>query len=92
MKQQCLACGIEKDTSIKEVYPYPDDGIDDELVAPLFSFDCQGVQGAHGVEDWRVVTICHSCFHKLNPDMWINEPMWQSLNPIMPFESLPKLP
>jgi hypothetical protein len=27
MKQKCQACGVEKDTEVKEIYPYPDDGI-----------------------------------------------------------------
>ena len=86
MKQRCLACGVEKDTSATEVYPYPDDGIiDDEPIEPLMTIDCQGTG------DWRVVTVCHACFHKLDVDMWISERCWLSLNPITPFEQLPKL-
>jgi hypothetical protein len=86
MKQRCLACGVEKDTSVKEVYPYPDDGIiTDEPIEPLMTMDCQGAG------DWRVVTVCHACFHKLDVDMWISERCWLSLNPITPFEQLPKL-
>jgi hypothetical protein len=87
MNQRCLACGAEKDRGVKETYPYPDDGIiTDEQIEPLMNVDCQG-RG----DDWRVVTVCHACFHKLNPDMWINEHGWRSLNPITPFEQLPKL-
>ena len=91
MKQRCLACGVEKDTSVKEVYPYPDDGIiDDEPVEPLFSdIHCQG--GIGEVSDWRVVTVCHDCFHKLDVDMWISDRCWLGLNPVTPFEQLPKL-
>ena len=85
MKQQCLACGVEKDASTKEVYPYPDDGFNDEPIDPLFSLECQSAKG------WRVVTVCHQCCHRLQPDMWISEQCWQSLNPITPFEKLPKL-
>jgi hypothetical protein len=70
---------------VKEMYPYPDDGIiDDEPVSSLFDLDCQG-------PDWRVATVCHSCFHKLDVDMWISEHCWSSLSPIMPFEQLPLL-
>jgi hypothetical protein len=86
MKQKCLACGVEKDTSVEEVYPFPEDGImDDKPIAPLMDIECQG-------KDWRVVTVCHSCCHKLGVDMWSTEKCWLSLNPITPFEELPKLP
>ena len=87
MKQRCLACGVEKDTSIKEVYPYPEDGLIDEPVKPLMTLDCDGGGG-----DWRVVTVCHECFHKLDPDMWISDRCWLELHPITPFERLPRLP
>lgn len=91
MKQKCQACGVEKDTEAKETYPYSDDGIiDDEPIEPLFSgLHCQGGQGP--VSGWRVVTVCHQCFHKLDVDMWISERCWEGLNPITPFEQLPKL-
>jgi len=85
MTQKCLACGVEKDTSIKEVYPYPDDGLIDEPIESLMTIDCQGTK------DWRVVIVCHACFHKLDVDLWISERCWQSLNPIVPFDQLPKL-
>ncbi len=71
---------------MQEIYPYPDDGIiDDRPINPLMNIDCQGTG------DWRVVTVCHSCFHKLDVDMWISERCWQKLNPITPFDLLPKL-
>ena len=82
MKQKCLACGVEKDPALKEVYPYPQDGLIDEPIAPLKTIDCQGPN------DWRVVTVCHDCFHKLDVDMWIGEQCWRALNPITPFEEL----
>jgi hypothetical protein len=84
MKMRCLACGVEKDTEVKEAYPYPEDGLIDEPIAPLFDIDCQGPN------DWRKVTVCHECFHKLDPDQWINETGWNSLNPFTPFGKLPK--
>src|SRR5262245_32446249 len=83
MKMKCLACGVEKETSLKEIYPFPEDGIiSNTPVQPLFAIDCQGL-------DWRVAIVCHACFHKLNPDMWISDRCWLSLNPIPPFEDLP---
>jgi len=86
MKQRCLACGVEKDTSVKEVSPYAEeDGLIDEPIDPLMTIDCQGTG------DWRVVTVCHACFHKLDVDMWISERCWLALKPITPFEQLPKL-
>lgn len=79
----CLACGITKETSHNEIYPYPDDGIvDDEPVCPLWVLECRGAE-------WRVAIVCHHCFHKLDPDMWINDRGWAFLNPITPFEKLP---
>jgi len=85
MKQRCQACGVEKDTQANEIYPYPDDGIIYEPINPLMTIDCQGA------DEWRVVTVCHDCFHKLSPDMWIHEISWQSLNPRIPFHELPRL-
>lgn len=91
MKKRCLACGVEKDTSIKELYPYPDDGIiDDKPIEPLMDIDCQGSRVIE-VTDFRVATVCHHCFHKLDVDMWICERCWLSLTPLTPFEQLPKL-
>lgn len=83
MKVKCMACGVEKDPLRKEVYPYPEDGIVDEPVTPLWELDCQGA-------DWRWVLVCHDCLHKLDADLWISDRCWRSLNPIVPFEKLPK--
>ena len=92
MKQKCLACGVEKNPSVNEIYPYPDDGIiDDRPIGPLMTLDCQGPRVGDAT-DWRVVTVCHDCFHKLDPDMWISDRCWSALTPITPFDQLPKLP
>jgi len=90
MKMKCLACGIEKDSSVKEIYPYLEDGLIDDPIDPFMTLDCQGPR-VSDVTDWRVVTVCHHCFHKLDPDMWISDDGWRSLNPVTPFEQLPKL-
>jgi len=92
MEMRCLACGTVKDTSAKEVYPYPDDGVACDLpIEPLSVMDCQGplLKPAGTHSDWRVVIVCHHCFHKLEPDMWISDRCWESLNPVTPFERLP---
>jgi hypothetical protein len=91
MKQKCMACGAEKDTSIKEVYPYADDGLIEKPIEPLMTVDCQGPCLSEAT-DWRVVTVCHQCFHRLDVDMWISEACWRSLTPVTPFEQSPKLP
>ena len=91
MKQRCQACGVEKDTEAKEIYRYPDDGVvDDRPIDPFFGLHCQGPVD-DGITDWRVATVCHDCFHKLEPDMWISDDRWKALNPIVAFEKLPKL-
>lgn len=90
MKQRCQACGVEKDTEVKEVYPYPNDGVTDGPIGPFFTLDCQGPR-LDEISDWREAKCCHNCFHKVDADMWISLHRWQSLNPSVPFEKLPKL-
>jgi len=88
MKQKCLACGTEKDTSLKELYPYRGDRIVVlEPMEPLIPIECEGTKSGN---DWRLATMCHECWHKLDPDLWISEDCWESLNPMTPFERLPK--
>jgi hypothetical protein len=82
MKMKCLACGSEKNTSEKEVYPYPEDGIIDDPICPLTVIECRG-------SDWRAVIVCHHCQHRLDPDMWISDRCWSSLKPNTPFDQLP---
>jgi hypothetical protein len=90
MKSRCLACGVEKDRSAFEKYPYPEDGLIDEPIPPLTEIDCQGPR-FQDVTDWRVATVCHECFHRLDVDMWISDSCWNRLSPITPFDQLPKL-
>ena len=35
------------------------------------------------------VIVCHECFKKLDPDMWISENYWININPSIPFDKLP---
>lgn len=88
--KRCQACGIEKDMDIEEYYPYSEDMITQEdKVQPLFDLECQMDEDQ---SDFRVATVCFSCYHKLEPDMWINESMWKALNPIVDAKDLPDLP
>lgn len=88
MTERCLACGVEKDPAVMEYFPY-DCGIDQtEPIEPLFAIDCQPT---HYGEDWRRVTVCHACFHKLGPDMWIAQAHWEALDPKVTFKELPRL-
>jgi len=94
MRRKCLACGIEKDSDAKEVYPYPEDGLlCDEPVDALFGLDCEPWEDVPREADkkWRRVQVCHECLHKLDADMWISSRCWKKLNPVTPFEQLPLL-
>lgn len=96
MIKTCDACGIEKDMAAKEPYPYPeDDNIIAGPVDPLWDLDVQGdpIPGdPNGYSDFRRCLVCHECFHKLSPDMWIGKEHWEALSPKIPFEKLPPLP
>jgi hypothetical protein len=81
--------------SLKELYPYPEeDYIITDPIDPLMELDCQGrpLNDGSGYSDFRRVMVCHECFHKLQPDMWIGQDNWESLNPMTSFENLPHLP
>ena len=59
-------------------------GIDpdtDELISSLFCIECTN----------RMAVVCHECFHRLQPDMWIDERCWELLNPVRPYDSLPAI-
>ena len=94
MSTSCQACGAVKDRSCKEVYPFPVDHLIDTPIDPLCELDCQGgpLNDGSGYCDFRRVTVCHACFHKLSPDMWISQSCWESLSPVVPFKDLPELP
>jgi hypothetical protein len=32
--------------------------------------------------------VCISCYDKLQPDMWINKEVWDSIDPVTPYEDL----
>jgi hypothetical protein len=93
---QCLGCGVEKDPAQKELYPYVADGLDcGAPISPLLAIDCQGPRipnDPNRYSEFRAVLVCHSCFHKLEPDMWVTAEGWLKLNPLFPYEKLPRHP
>jgi hypothetical protein len=89
MKMQCWGCGKEKDTNSLEVYSHPEDNsLTDKPIPPLFVLDCQPQEKEYG-DSFRIVVVCHECFHQLSPDMWIGSNCWKTLNPKVVFEKLP---
>ena len=93
MKAHCFGCNLEKDSEILEVSPFADeDGLTNEPIEPLLILDCQGPQipnDPNHYSEFRQVVVCHSCFHKLSPDMWISKSCWESISPYIPYEKLP---
>lgn len=90
--RKCHGCGIQKDSSVKELYPYPDeDGITDQPIGPFFNLDVEPERDGQRSLGWKDATVCHQCFHKLEPDMWIHERCWKSIGPVVGFKDLPDL-
>lgn len=84
--QKCQCCGIEKDPQVLEVYPWSDeDGITERPVPPFFMVEIVDYSGP----PTRMCRICHSCYHRLQPDMWSARSHWESLDPVVPFPKLP---
>jgi hypothetical protein len=89
---KCFSCGIEKDLDVLEVSPHAEaDHLCDDPIPPLSCIECESrtAFGKGEPEPWRMVVVCHECFHRLEPDMWINEYCWELLNPVRSFDSLP---
>lgn len=83
---KCYGCGKEKNPFEKETYPYEDDTLTtEEPIEPLIVLECESSLG------WKGVVVCHDCFHRLDPDMWIGERCWNSLDPAVKIENLPKI-
>ena len=87
-KLKCFGCGVEKDMDVLEVYSHPEtDMLCEDPLVPLFALECQPLTKG---DPWKMVVVCHECFHKLEPDMWIGENCWKSLDPVVLFEDLPE--
>jgi hypothetical protein len=85
MKICCFGCGVEKDTEVLEFYTLDTGIVQDEPISPLFLLCCEGP----GDEPMRQTMVCHGCFHRLDPDMWIDHRGWAGIEPRVPFERLP---
>lgn len=91
----CFGCGIEKDMNALESYPFTEeDNLTHELIPPLMILDCQGpllpdCPKGKSYCEFRMVVVCHTCFHNLSPDMWISKACWESINPKIPYDKLP---
>jgi len=86
---KCCGCGAEKDMSVLETYPFPEDEIFcNEPIQPLLNLECQPKDKSG---EWKLTIVCHECFKKLDPDMWISENCWIGINPIITFDKLPSL-
>ena len=92
-KPYCFGCGVEKDMLLYEVSPFAEeDALCNNPIEPLLELDCQGPpipNDPHNYSEYRRVVVCHGCFHKLSPDMWISEDGWKALNPKVPYDKLP---
>lgn len=87
----CYGCGAAKDMTAEEVYPWPDEqSLGDGPLPPLFCIECVGVARGHPGDGYRMAVVCHACFHRLDPDMWIGERAWAGLNPRVPYDRLPR--
>jgi hypothetical protein len=93
MRMNCFGCGVEKDTETKEVSPFADeDGLTTDPIGPLHVLDCQGPRipnDPDNYSEFRMVVVCHACFHALEPDMWISKNCWDTIKPKVPYEKLP---
>jgi hypothetical protein len=83
---KCFGCGVEKDLYELEIYPYPEDKtLCDDPIPPLMVLECQ----RRPENEWKACVVCFECFRKLDPDLWISENCWNSINPIIKFDDLP---
>ena len=62
-------------------------GLTDDAIEPILLIECQGEDFYK--DPFKMCIVCHNCFERLDPDMWISPSGWQSLNPIIKFEDLP---
>jgi hypothetical protein len=86
---QCFGCGVEKDTEKPERYAGNLDIRKDKDVEPLLVLDVE--PWGEDPEPWRAAVVCHSCFDRLEPDMWISSNCWHSIGPALEFRGLPEL-
>lgn len=84
---RCQGCGVEKDTTTYEVYPYPDEErFGNDPMPPLLDVDTDLPDGK-GSSRWALV--CHRCYSRLDPDMWIDKKTWDAISPVTRYEDIP---
>lgn len=71
-----------------ETYPFPDDYFADGKIAPLVEIEVH--DALLGDRPCRRAMVCHSCCHRLDPDMWVDVRSWESINPSVPALDLPE--
>lgn len=86
MEMKCFGCGCPKDTKALEFYTQDDRLVQDVAIDPLFVLCAESRIADVG---WKHVVVCHSCFAKLDPDMWISSDCWKSIDPVVDFKNLP---
>lgn len=76
--------------SILELYPFAE-LTHEEPITPLIEIEVQSdaLNDDSGYSEYRHVSVCHKCFNEINPDMWIDQSIWESLSPVTKFEELP---
>jgi hypothetical protein len=83
MNVRCFGCG--------QLSNEVTGGPDPEEVGQHNRWDA-GVLDLHDSgKDCFAVVVCWKCFWSLDPDMWISGKCYNSLNPIVPLDKLPKL-
>lgn len=93
MRMCCFGCGVEKDTDVLETSLFAEeDCLVNDPISPLFVLDCQGPlipNYPNNYHEFRMVAVCHTCFHALSPDMCISKNCWEAINPKVPYDKLP---
>lgn len=87
---KCFGCGVDKDLDKLEIYSHPEtDRLTDKPIPPLLILELRIYDMPDDGKPWRIVVVCHECFHQLDPDMWISDKCWASLSPKVAVSDLP---
>ena len=84
---RCHACLVEKDMSVREMYHPEDERL--KPIEPLLQLDVQPFVAENEKHGWRRVMVCHACFRKLDPDMWISDECLIKIGCKTPYDQLP---
>ena len=77
----CNGCGVVKDTALYEEHDIS--SLVQAPVPPIIALCCHGTN-----EEWRTAVVCLDCFKRMDPDMWVNLAIWESISPVVPYENL----